>query len=311
MTVLFSTRWKKDTTRWLDAIRGALPGVPVFNGADHDVDWAAIDYALVWQPPPGMLHQCSNLKAVFNLGAGVDYVLEHSDLPTDVPLVRLVDPCLTEGMIEYVTHWTLHLHRGFGRYRDYQAENKWRPHWYPRPKDRRVGILGLGALGGAAARQLHALGFDVAGWSRTSKTFEGVTSFAGDDRLEAFLNRTEILICLLPLTPATTGILNATTLAQLPEGASLINVARGGHVVDEDLIKALDSDHLAGAVLDVFHEEPLPLDHPFWTNPKITITPHVASLTNPKTACAEITKDIALMQAGKPARYVVDRAVGY
>ena len=311
MAVLFSTRWEKHTKRWLDAIQGALTDVTVFNGADNDVDWAAIEYALVWQPPPGMLHQCSNLKAVFNLGAGVDYVLEHSDLPTDVPLVRRVDPCLTEGMIEYVTHWVLHIHRGFARYRNYQNEPKWRPHWYPRPQDRRVGILGLGALGGAAARQLQSIGFDVAGWSRSSKTIDGVTSFAGDDQLEAFLNRTEILVCLLPLTPATKGIINAKTLAQLPEGAQVINVARGGHVVDEDLIKALDSDHLAGAVLDVFHEEPLPLDHPFWKTPKVTITPHVASLTNPETACAEIAKDITRMEAGKSARYVVDRDVGY
>jgi glyoxylate/hydroxypyruvate reductase A len=313
MAVLFTTRWKKDTKRWLDAIDGALPDFQVFNGADDDVvvDWDAIEYALVWQPPPGMLHQCKNLKAVFNLGAGVDYVLEYSDLPTNVPLVRLVDPCLTEGMIEYVTHWVLHLHRGFGRYRGYQDEPKWRPHWYPRTKDRRVGILGLGALGGAAARQLTSLGFDVAGWSRSPKTIDGVTSFAGDDQLEAFLQRTEILVCLLPLTPTTTGILNTKTLSQLPEGAQVINVARGGHVVDDDLIKVLDSDHLAGAVLDVFHEEPLPLEHPFWQNPKVTITPHVASLTNPETACGEIAKDIKLMQVGQSARYVVDRVVGY
>ena len=314
MTILFSTSWKKDSNRWLKAIKESLPGHKILKSSESmnfSKEWSEVDFALVWQPPLGILTRCTNLKAVFNLGAGVDYIINKSDLPHKVPLIRLVDPCLTEGMIEYVTHWVIHLHRNFASYRNLQDLQKWEPGWYPRPKERRVGILGLGVLGGASAKQLCGLGFNVAGWSRSYKKIKGIKSFYGKEQLKDFLQRTEILVCLLPLMPDTKGIICSKTLLNLPKGASLINVARGGHVIDDDLIKILKTDHISKVVLDVFNKEPLPDKHPFWKNSKIIITPHVASLSNPETACDEIVKDIKLIESGKSARYVVDRKAGY
>lgn len=313
MAILFTTSWSKDTGRWLPALQESLPefDLVAYSKDSDPIDWDTIEYAIVWQPPPGVLKQCKNLKAIFNMGAGVDGILANADLPDDVPIVRLVDPCLTEGMVEYVVHWVLHFHRGFHTYRDYQSQNKWRPHWYQRPQDRNVGILGLGELGGACAKQLLSMGFNVAGWSRSKKNIENVESFFGDDQFEAFLNRTDILVCLLPLTPDTAGLLDKRAFAALPEKAFVINAARGKIIVDDDLVAALDSDHLSAAALDVFHEEPMPADNPLWDHPKIIVTPHIASLTSPQTASVEMAKDIRLMQEGKPARHIVDMSRGY
>ena len=313
MAILFTTSWSKDTGRWIPALKENLPDFEIvtYTRDGEPVDWDAIDYAIVWQPPPGILKQCKNLKAIFNMGAGVDGILANADLPENIPIVRLVDPCLTEGMVEYVVHWVLHFHRGFHVYRDYQAQNKWRPHWYPRPSDRRVGILGLGELGGACAKQLVQMGFDVAGWTRSQKNITGVDSFYGHDQFEPFLNRSQILVCLLPLTKETEGIIDKKALAALPEKSFLINAARGKHVVGDDLVAALDAGNPLAAALDVFDEEPLPADSPIWQHPKIIVTPHVASLTSPQTASAEIAKDIYLISEGKPPRHIVDMSRGY
>ncbi|MEX2449258.1 MAG: glyoxylate/hydroxypyruvate reductase A [Rhodospirillales bacterium] len=313
MALLFSTSWKKDIKYWIPALREALPDMPIYSREDSEseIDWDAIEFAIVWEPPAGVLARCDNLKAIFNMGAGVDKILRNDDLPGDIPVVRLVDPCLTEGMVEYVTYWVLHYHRGFHRYREYQQQSTWRRHWYPRPCERRVGILGLGELGGAAATRLSDMGFNVAGWSRSKKDIPNVESFYGEGGFGPFLARTEILVCLLPLTPATEGILNAKTFAALPDGAFLINAARGRHMIEADVAAALEAGKLEGAALDVFSEEPLPAGHPFWRNPKIAITPHCASLTNPKTASAEIARNIRRLQAGEPARHIVDRGRGY
>ncbi|MEQ8193317.1 MAG: NAD(P)-dependent oxidoreductase, partial [Rhodospirillales bacterium] len=220
MAFLFSTSWKGDAKYWIAALRENLPDMPVYTHEESGeaIDWEAIEFAIAWEPPAGVLPRCRNLKAIFNMGAGVDKILRNNDLPDDVPIVRLVDPCLTEGMVEYVTYWVLHYHRGFHRYRAYQQQSKWRRHWYPRPFERKIGILGLGELGGAAAVRLTGMGFEVAGWSRSKKDIPSVESFHGEDAFEPFLNRTEILVCLLPLTPATEGILNAKTFAALPDG---------------------------------------------------------------------------------------------
>jgi glyoxylate/hydroxypyruvate reductase A len=270
-----------------------------------------IDYVLAWSPQPGDLARYSNLKAIFWLGAGVDGLLQDSELPRRVPIVRLVDDGLTAGMTEYVLLHVLRYHRRLPELEALQREGLWRKLSYPLAKDRRIGIMGLGVLGGDAAHRLADLGFDVAGWSRAPKQLAGVRSFHGDEQLTPFLNRTEILVCLLPLTPATAGIINARTLAALPAGATVINAARGGHVVDHDLLAALDSGHIAHATLDVFTTEPLPIEHPFWRHRRITLTPHVASVTIAETASRAVIEGLTALREGRRPANVVDPARGY
>lgn len=270
-----------------------------------------IEYTLCWLPRPGDLKRYPNLKVIFNLGAGVDKLMADKTLPAEVPVCRLVDQGLTAGMTEYVVWQTLFLHRSGPRLIEQQRKKVWKQFLYPVAKHRKVGMLGLGVLGGDAAEKLVYLGFDLAGWSRTPKHVDGVKSYHGAEQLGAFLARTEILVCLLPLTPDTFGIVDKTLLAQLPKGACFINPGRGGHVVDADLLAALDSGQLAHASLDVFHTEPLPADHPYWTHPQVTLTPHVASMTQPETAAPVILENMRRHKAGKPLLNLVDRKRGY
>jgi len=269
-----------------------------------------IEFVLAWRPPHGDLLRYPNLKAVFWLGAGVDWLLNEDRLP-NVPFVRLVDPGLTAGMTEYVVLHTLRYHRRQPELDELQRRREWVELDYPLPWRRRVGILGLGVLGSDAARKLKALDFDVAGWSRTPKSIKGVTSFHGDDQLEAFLARSEILVCLLPLTPQTRGIVDARLLSALPRGACFINAGRGAHVVDADLLAALESGQIAYATLDVFNTEPLPQTHPYWTHPRVTVTPHIASITHAETAASGIYEGIRRARAGLPLENVVDFERGY
>ncbi len=271
---------------------------------------ADIGYALVWSPPGELLRRLSKLKVLFSLGAGVDHLLA-GELPPGVPVVRLIDPALTEGMSEYLLLHVLRYHRRTTEYEEQQRTRRWRELTQRRPAQRQIGILGLGVLGTDAAQKLAALGFKVAGWSRTPKSIPGVESYSGKEQLPILLARTEILICLLPLTPETRRILNRETLALLPQGAYLINAARGVHVVERDLLEALDSGRLAGATLDVFETEPLPDDHPFWGHPQVTVTPHIASITNPRTAARHIVDNIRRAERGEPLVGVVDLARGY
>lgn len=270
-----------------------------------------IEFALVWRAKLGELRTYPNLKAIFSLGAGVDHLLRDPDLPKNVPIVRLVDPDLTRGMTEYLTQWALYYHRGMHAYRLKQLERNWEPKHYPHPSNRKIGILGQGVLGKGAAQVFVDLGFDVAGWSRSEKNITGVKSFFGNDGLVPFLARTEILICLLPLTPETTGIINQDTLAHLPNGAFIINAARGAHVVDDDLLAALDSGKIAAATLDVFNPEPLDKNHRYWSHPHVNITPHVASLTNAPTAAGEIAANIKRIQSGDQPLHIVNVKGGY
>ena len=274
-------------------------------------DPADIDYALVWRPEPGLLAALPNLKLILSLGAGVDHLLGDPQLPRHLPIVRLVDPHMTAAMSEYVTLQVLRLHRGDLDYRAQQQAKEWRELDQKNAADRRVGILGFGELGQDAARKLRALGFDVAGWSRSEKTAAGIACHAGAAGLPRLLACSEILVCLLPLTAETEGILNARTLTLLPRGAALVNAARGAHLVEEDLLAALASGQLSGAVLDVFHEEPLPAGHPFWHHPRIVVTPHVAAFTNPQTAAPIILDNIRRFEAGRPLLNRVDPARGY
>ena len=302
---------KGDPAPWRDVLTEEVPGLDFRVWPDEVDDPARIDIAVVALPPPGLLKTFPNLKAILSMWAGVEVMLRDPDLPRDVPLGRLVDRAMTRDMTHHVVHWVLHYHRDVHRYAEQQRQGKWKSHRYPEAADRRVGILGLGALGGAAARALADLGFSVAGWATHPKSIEGVEAFLGDDGLIPFLERTDILVSLLPLTPATEGIINRATLAQLPKGAYIINAGRGGSVVDDDLIAALDSGHIAGASLDVFRTEPLPADHPFWRHPGVALTPHIASHTTPRTAAREVALDIRRIAAGEKPRNLVDLDRGY
>lgn len=268
-------------------------------------------YCLTWKAPLGLWPQMTDLRVVFSLAAGVDRLLGDPTFPRNLPLVRMVEPELTRGMVEYVLWQCLYHHRRVWELEAAQSCGEWRPHVYPAPWDRTIGILGLGELGSAAAAKLLEFGFKLRGWSRTPKSLPKVESFTGRDQLPAFLRATEILVCLLPLTPETRGILNAELFAHLPRGASLINAARGGHLVEQDLLAAMQSGQIGAATLDVFATEPLPPDHPFWTTERLCITPHNASDTDPRSAAWRIAKQIARFEAGQPLENLVDRAREY
>lgn len=309
MALLF----KSDTDRadiWQDAIMKLMPDLD-FRIWPEIGDPAEIDYALVWNPPKGELAKLPNLKVIFSMGAGIDHLASDPELPETVPVVRMVDEGLTLGMTEFVVMAVLRHHRRLPEYEAQQREKHWEQLLTPLAPDRKVGILGLGVLGADAAEKLAYLGFDVAGWSRSQKNLPGIESYAGEDGLRAFLRRTEILVCLLPLTESTKGILNSETLGLLPQGASLINVARGGHMVPEDVLAALDSGQLAAATLDVFPEEPLPASSPFWEHPKVLVIPHCASVTLPTTAAAKVVEGIAAHRRGEALQNVVDFDRGY
>ncbi|HEX6979168.1 MAG TPA: glyoxylate/hydroxypyruvate reductase A [Alphaproteobacteria bacterium] len=308
-TLLFSSQ-ADDPAAWTRALKRNMPELEIRVWPEVG-DVRDIDIALVWRYPRGDLRRYPNLKLIYSLGAGVDHLLNDPDLPAGVPIARIVDPALTAGMSEYVLLAVLRYHRHLPEYERLQRERRWKKLPQPSTAERRVGILGMGELGRDAGTKLAALGFRVAGWSRRPKQIMGIESFAGEDALPAFLARTDILVCLLPLTPETRGLINAHRLAQLPRGAYVINAARGGHVVDADLIAALDSGHIAGATLDVFTPEPLPPTHPYWTHPKVTVTPHIASLTNPETASVQIAANIRRLLAGAPLEHLVDRTTGY
>ncbi|WP_120497879.1 glyoxylate/hydroxypyruvate reductase A [Kiloniella sp. EL199] len=270
-----------------------------------------IEYALVWRPPAGFLKTLPNLKVIFSLGAGIDHLASDPDLPENVPVVRMVDPSLTSGMTEYVVMAVLNHHKSMRLYREQQSRKEWTLHEPPVTWDRRVGIMGMGVLGSDVAGKLSYLGFDVAGWSRTQRERPGIKTYAGADQLEDFLKTTEILVCLLPLTDETEDILNKDLFSTLPKDASIINAARGGHLVEEDLIKALDSGHLSEATLDVFKSEPLDKDHPFWAHPNITITPHAASTTHPSSSARNVADGIRRFESGEDLLNVVDMKRGY
>lgn len=298
-----------DPHEWATLLQPHVPGLKLHPWPTIP-DPALIEAALVWRPPAGVLNQFPHLKLIQNLGMGVDYLFEDPHLPA-VPVARLVDDTLIGQMSEYVALETLRFHRRSADYEQFQQERRWRP--LPAPDTRRctVGILGLGAIGLDTARKLSALGFPVIGWSRSPKTVAGVECLHGAAALPAFLARCRVLVCLLPLTAETENIINAATLAQLPPGAYLINCARGRHVVEADLLAALDSGHLAGATLDVFRTEPLPVEHPFWTHPKIRITPHSAGLTTAWSAAAQVAENLRRVQAGVPPLNQIDRTRGY
>jgi glyoxylate/hydroxypyruvate reductase A len=273
-------------------------------------DPAQIRYLATWIPPDDIARLFPNLEVVFSVGAGIDQ-FDFSALPPHLPVVRMIEPGLEAGMVEYVTHAVLSLHRQMPLYHRQQRQHVWREHAIKPAARCRIGMLGLGVLGQAALRKLRDFGYDCAGWSRSAHTLEGVACYHGADGLRAFLARTDILICLLPLTDSTRGILNRDLFAALPPGAALVNVGRGGHLVEADLLAALDSGQLSSAIIDVLETEPPPDDHPFWDHPAIVLTPHIASMTQPETAFQVVLDNIRRHQAGQPLIGVVDRQRGY
>jgi glyoxylate/hydroxypyruvate reductase len=273
-------------------------------------DPKSVEYLVLWQPPPNLLEKFPNAKVLFSVAAGIDH-LDLASLPPDLPLVRMVEPGITRTMVDYVSFAVLALHRNLLDYAEQQRKKIWSEIRVRPSGDRRVGVMGMGVLGTAALERLGALSFQRAGWSRTPKELVGVDCYAGEAQLEAFLAGLDILVCLLPLTADTRGILNARTFRALPHGASLVNVGRGGHLVQTDLLKALDEGRLAGAVIDVLEEEPPPDNHPFWTHPRILLTPHIASMTQPRTAAPLVIGNIRRHRSGEPLLNLVDRSRGY
>ncbi len=292
---------------WVDCLQRVLPDAKI---AVWEKDLPAADFAVVWQPSQLLFDQQTTLKAVFNAGAGVD-VFSHIHVPDTIPIIRLEDAGMAAQMSEYVCHAVLHYFRDMDSYARQAARGIWQARAPRRQEDYPVGILGFGVLGQAVARSLDALGFRVNAWSRTHRQQSGVTLFSGREGLEAFLAASRTVVCLLPLTPATQGILCAENFNRMPQGSWIINVGRGGHLVDDDLLAALDSGKIAGATLDVFQQEPLPTDHPFWQHPKITLTPHIAAATLMEISVAQIAEKITALTAGLPVSGRVDEVQGY
>ncbi len=292
---------------WLAGLRSALPGAEVEvwqPGAPQ------ADHAVVWAPPQQFFDEQTALKGIFNIGAGVDALLKLK-LPPKATVVRLDDAGMSVQMAEYVCHAVIRHFREFDAYEADIRAGKWS---YRKPLERSdfpVGVMGLGVLGARVAQSLAQFDFPVVGWSRSAKTLAGVRCFAGAERFSDFLSATRILVNLLPLTPETRDIMRLQTLSQLQSGGYVINVARGAHLVDEDLLSLLDKGHLAGATLDVFRTEPLPGEHPFWHNPKITITPHTSARTLRDQSIAQIAGKIRCLEAGQPIVGVVDPVRGY
>lgn len=297
---------------WTTPLTERAPDIDVAVHGRDEYDPTTIDYVLGFRPEPGILAALPNLKVVFSLGAGVDGFLIDPNYPKHVPLVRFVDRQLSREMAQYCVMHTLIHHRQQRMFDQFQRKKKWRQSVPPRgTEDTRIGILGIGEIGTMVAERLRDHDFRMAGWSRTRKKIDGIESFAGHEELAKFLARSDILICLLPLTADTRHILNAETFAQLPQNAFVINVARGGHLKEDDLIAAIDSGHLSGATLDVFETEPLPESSPLWNHPKVTITPHVAAVSDPRVMAKNAVDGIERYKAGKPLENVVDFARGY
>jgi glyoxylate/hydroxypyruvate reductase len=301
--------------RWRERFRAVCPDRAVaLLPADH-VDSDAVRYAAVWKPVPGTLKAFPNLAAIFNLGAGVDALMADPTLP-DVPIVRVADADLTGRMTEYVVMHVLIHHRHQRTIDACQRDRRWDPPAQRAAGAVRVGVMGLGVLGRDAADVLRRIGFDVAGWSRGRKDIPGIATYAGEAELAPFLARTDILVCLLPLTPATRGILNRRTFSLLARDGALggpvvINAGRGGLQVASDLLAALDDGTLVAATLDVFEPEPLPAESPFWSHPKVTVSPHNAADTDPDAISIYVAEQIARHERCEPLQNVVDRRLGY
>ncbi|CAD6510495.1 2-hydroxyacid dehydrogenase [Paraburkholderia sabiae] len=308
MTLLY----KADPERgkqWAQHFAQKAPDIPFRLWPDIG-DAASVRYLAAWQPPDDPARTLPNLEVIFSVGAGIDQ-FDLSRVPPHIAVVRMIEPGIVEGMVEYVTQAVLTIHRDLFDYAIQQRERVWREMPVRAAATRRIGVLGLGMLGTAVLERLRLFGFPCAGWSRSAHAIEGVECHAGVETLDAFLARADILVCLLPLTDATRGLLDKRLFGKLPKGASLINVGRGPQLNQQDLLDALDNGQLQNAILDVTDPEPLLESHPFWTHPRVRITPHIASATRPETAVDVVLDNIRRHRDGLPMLGEIDRKRGY
>ena len=300
----------KETNGWEKALKAKRPELEVLVHPDVGAK-DKVEFALVWGHPQGVFKEYPNIKCIASMGAGVDHILCDPELPASATITKLQDPTLTRDMGLFVVALVLNHMRNLTAHKLNQQQHNWSRKHYLTTDNTTIGLMGMGTLGAHAATELTKLGFKVNGWARTEKQAGGVKVYKGEEELDNFLAKSDILICLLPFTPQTENILNKQTLGKLPKSAFVINVARGKHLVDDDLIALLDSGHLAGASLDVFREEPLPEDHPFWSHPKINITPHIASITDPASAVNQILENYDRLQRKEPLKNIVSPELGY
>ncbi|MCK8784110.1 glyoxylate/hydroxypyruvate reductase A [Roseomonas sp. NAR14] len=301
----------EDYADWRRHLLAHLPAGETLVLATEDYDPEAVEIALVANPPHGTVARHPNLRFIQSLWAGVDKLLSDPTLPRHLPIARLIDPSMTQAMVECALAAVMLLHRQLPAYAAQQARGEWRQLAQPLTAQRPVGVLGLGELGSAVARTLAGLGFPVSGWSRSPRAVAGVNCLSGADGMRTLLEGAEILVNLVPLTPDTEGLLCRATFERMPRGAGLVNLARGGHLVEADLLAALDSGRIGHAVLDVFRQEPLPAGHPFWHNPRITVLPHVAAYSEPSTAARIALENVAAFRAGRTPDALVDPGRGY
>ncbi len=296
-----------DPAPWLAGLRECLPGARVTAWEPGD---PLADYGVVWAPPQQFIDEQTQLRAIFNIGAGVDKLLQLR-LPPALRVVRLDDAGMAVQMAEYVCHALIRHYRAFEAYEQQARQGRWEQRAARRRSDFAVGIMGMGVLGQRVAQAVRQFEFPVHGWSRTARPVQGVRGFVGPQELDDFLAATRMLVCLLPLTPDTRNMLNLATLSRLPRGAILINVARGALLVEDDLLVLLDRGHLAGATLDVFQTEPLAPGHAFWTHPLVHVTPHVSAQTLESESLSQIAGKILALERGEPVAGIVDLLRGY
>jgi len=309
VSLLFYSQYDSPT-EWQAAFAQVDPALE-FHAWPGCPDASGVEAVLAWNAPPGFYRQFPRLRLIVNLGAGVDAIVRDATLPTGVPVTRISDPAMGQMMAQYVLTAVLRHFRDFGAFERARARRAWE--WIA-PREAHtctVGVMGLGQLGAAAACALAQQGFRVLGWSRTPKALPGVECHAGEAALPGFLGQCEICVLLLPLTPATEGLMDAARLAMLPRGARLVNAGRGRTVDEAALVESLRSGHLAEATLDVFHEEPLPAHHPLWDLPQVLITPHLASIAIPRTAAAQVVENLMRVRRGERPLNAVDPARGY
>ena len=313
MGILLLTR-PQPPEQFATLLRASLPGVELWESADAAGD-DRVEAIIAWRLRSGTCARYPKLKLVCATAAGVEKLTDDPSLREDIAVMRIVDPMVNLGIAQYVVLMALRHIRALPLYAAQQQRHDWTRHRPPDPYAVTAGVLGLGEAGQAVARLLHAAGFVVAGWSRTPKTLPGtlrdVSAYAGDDQLDACLARSDVVVCTLPLTAATRGLIDRSRLAKLPRGAYVINVARGAHVIEADLIDAIDSGHIAGAALDVQDTEPLPADSPLWDHPGIVVTPHIAAQASVSTVVEQFVANWQRLQAGTPLVNVIDPVRGY
>ncbi|MFZ1809451.1 MAG: glyoxylate/hydroxypyruvate reductase A [Cyclobacteriaceae bacterium] len=300
----------KGVEPWISALNAVDPNLDI-RTFPNDTHREEISFALTWRHPYGIFKDYPNLKCISSMGAGVDHLLNDPDLPQQVSIVRLVDPYLAQDMAEFVLALIMNHLRDLNAFKIKQTESIWKPAEYLRIREVKVGIMGMGAIGKRVASQLQKSGFTVQGWARTNKEIPGIKVYSGKAEFSEFLSQSDILVSVLPLTSETKGILNKKILQQLPKNAFVINVGRGEQVIDEDLVQLIAEGHLSGASLDVFSDEPLPKNSMLWKHPRINVTPHIASLTNPISVAPQIVENYYRVKEGQSLLNIVSKEKGY